>query len=233
MGAGIIIYNNSGHLQIDDTYSNLYLLRKTKLSDWAYDSTYGCYVNTPQEGEVCYALGCKDRTKKVSALVGDMRDGRGRYVRPDNKIGIAYVQPDSSHAAVSEVDVYAFGVRDTRVPAHGQGLCVYDANGKAVYCSDDKSMRVLYWGNVNTPFFYGHDKDVALIQRGTCYDYVKISGGGWTYWTYKRSKYYEIADGYLYLKTEEYSVQVNSPQYEDGERHEGITPCILVDVTGY
>lgn len=231
--AGITIYNNSGHLQIDDTYSNLYLLRKMKLSDWTYDSTYGCYVNTPQTGEVCYAFGCKDRTKKVSFLFGDMRDGNGRYVHPENKIGVYYTQPDSSHAALSAVDVYAFGVRDTRVPSHGQGLCVYDANGKAVYCSEDKSMRVLYCGNSTTSLFYGNDKDVALIYRDTTYDYVKISGGSWTYWTYKRNKYFEIGNGYLSLITSEYSSQVSPPQYEDGESHEGITPCILIDVTGY
>lgn len=233
MGAGITIYNNSGYLQIDDTYSNLYLLRKMKLSDWTYDDNYGCYTNTPQAGEVCYAIGCKNRTKKLSAIVSDARDGHGKYVHPENKICIYYVQADSSEAAVSEIDVYAFGVRDTRVPAHGQGLCIYDANGKAVYCSDDKSMRVLYYGIPTASYFYGLDKDVALISREQTYDYVKVSGGGWTTRMYKRTRYYEIDNGYLVTRSYEYPIDIRPPMHEDGETSEALTPCILIDVTGF
>ena len=229
--AGLAIYNNSGYLQIDDTYNNLYLFRKMKLSDIPYNNDYGAYVFTPMSGEICYAFGCKDRTKKVSAMICDARDGNGRYVHPANLICISYYQADSSEPAVSELDIYAFGARDTRVPTHGQGLCVYDVNGNATYCSDDKSMRVLFFGI--PPYFYGSDKDVALISRDWAFDYVKISGGSWDTRAYKRIWYPEIDNGYLKLKSREYPVSITPPQYENGETHEQLNQCVLIDVTGY
>ena len=247
LGNGLEVFTPNRNLQINNTYKNLALLNKKKLTDltlkWVQDSPFegtntciSLYSLTPQNNEVCYALGCKNKNKILSVATYDGRLYAEQYTPTTSEVCFLHMwDTTTNYASDAEIDVYTFGIDDARIPEHGVGLCVYDENENPVYYSDDKSLRIVYSGTQS--YFYGTDIDVAIVSTLSSNDEIgwyKIND--YSYFNLHRAKYCPTIDnGTAFLRKYHLGdVKAGgvwlSPYAIATERY---FPFLLVDVTGY
>lgn len=258
--AGLRILTDTGNLQIDANYKNFVLKRKFKLSTMPQEyavlfKTWTlAYTITLGANEMFFAVGCKDKTKKVRCYVAGIAiyqyndEGASRWYREQESedANKAYVYIDEYDVAdpedeesdenviatASEIDVYVFGIDNAQVPSQGVGLAVYDENGNSVYFSNNKSMRVLHANYTGVhgyqEYTFDGNKDVAIVQTGTAYDWiVEQEVGHFDY------------DYYFTIDNIRSKIVPNSVYNVDDSDDSSFTVgqdwlfYILVDVTGY
>lgn len=121
--SGIIVYNNSGNLVLNNTYRNFYLSRKISLSGT------GVTTGTFQSGEYIAAVGgvnaktidayCENNPTGWTCTVNTFQSGLAVYVMSVNV-------PETTH---------------------GVGLEIFDESGKVIFNSNVEPARVLAFGH--------------------------------------------------------------------------------------
>ena len=143
--AGLLIKNDSDDLLINDTYNNLYLFRKLKLTDLPYQAIGNTgakmYYTNLQDNEVIAPVA---KTSGGELRVFSVHGASNGYLQ--NAGQWQFFVPANEN--IDDVYAYIFGVNtSTETQAHGYGMQVYDENGVCVYNSNNKPMRVLHYAN--------------------------------------------------------------------------------------
>lgn len=152
--AGLLIKNDNNDLLINDTYNNLYLFRKIKLTDLPYERLGNGSIHPLrftleiQPNEVIAPIARTDG-KELQAFSVNSAGTSGATVNS----WLIYVQDYKSDlnellADLENVYVYTFGINTSATAsANGYGLQVFNEDGVCVYNSNNKPMRVLHYAN--------------------------------------------------------------------------------------
>ena len=130
MPVGLQIINDSGYIQIDDTYRNLQLVQIIPVSIPTGTGTPRTITFTGSNAAVLVA--------RNQGLVYAMCD---LHVDAGGTNYTGYVYYNNGTGSAKTMYFYLFDTVDT-VDTHGVGLEVFDPTGKPVYSSKNKNMSV-------------------------------------------------------------------------------------------
>lgn len=145
--AGLLIKNDNNDLLLNETYNNLYLFRKLKLTDLPYQT-----VGSGTNPSLSFATDIRENEILAPIARADGSSLDAFSIRANKWVIYAPRTWQSSTsellADLDDVYVYIFGINtSTETSASGYGLQVFDENGVCVYNSNNKPMRVLHYAN--------------------------------------------------------------------------------------
>lgn len=150
MTAGLIIQNDSGNVQIDETYRNMHLRQKTSCVGLSSDSVIGTGLNNP-----IFAIWSSFAVSLGSSL-------RKEFSTPSTW-HLEHVIPSGQ-----TIEVFAFDI-GAPLAADNFGLVIYDASGNLVFHSSGKPLVVPYNGtvthakNTTADYTFGSGRKYAVI----------------------------------------------------------------------
>ena len=166
--AGISIYNSNNILQIDSSYSCLCLKRKIKLSSLADKNTmlnYGVSLKLNNDELIC-GVGRSDSGKfNIYGLPLTINTVNDFWEDGTETTGTVYIwawEMDNDDS-IDDMYIYTFGypTGDT----HNTGMEVFDGNGKRVFDSEKRYMKILHYGA--TADFYSFPTNAILVTMGS------------------------------------------------------------------
>lgn len=152
MATGIKIYNDSGTIQIDESYFNLVLIDKFTTTilvpvTTAYDYTFTSEI-------VAIAVKAYPETFTVTAVANSGGTWTYRLTFFNN--------PDTTGTCT--FTVYAFGKPPT--PTETVGLAVYDPTGAVIFHSQFKPMRIIAVVGSTSGYTGPSGRDLAVLTIG-------------------------------------------------------------------
>lgn len=144
--AGLLIKNDNNDLLLNETYNNLYLFRKLKLTDLPYQT-----VGSGTNANLSFATDIRENEILAPIARADGSALDAFSIRANMWVIYVPRKNRTIDAVLEDMDnvyVYIFGVNtSTETSASGYGLQVFDENGVCVYNSNNKPMRVLHYAN--------------------------------------------------------------------------------------
>ena len=217
--SGITVYNTNNNLVLDNTYQNFYLTNVGRKDPDYVKKNDGT-----------------NATKYEGYLSSNMNTVRGTLTSEQRRLPYEYMlSTNNTLVAVgcspsNLYKTYTFKNEPQTASTTGVGLQVFDANGKCIYDSNWKQLKVLFFGG--SGFKLPTDKEVAIITCSSSLHYAIVPDNN----TQGGSLVYETSavlpiDGYTKIKTFCY---VTNPI---GGNSVNILPrqvaCMVIDVTGY
>ena len=218
--SGITVYNTNNNLVLDNTYQNFYLTSVgVKEPDYMTNSNNGTKA-TKYEGYLSNSMNTVRGT-----LTSEQRRLPYEYMLSTNNTLVAVgCSPSNMYKT------YTFKNEPQIASAKGVGLQVFDANGKCIYDSNWKRLKVLFFGG--SGFKLPTDKELAIITCSSSLYWAIVPDNNLD----GASLVYEVSavlpiDGYTKIKTfcyvagpiGGYSVNILPRQ----------VACMVIDVTGY
>lgn len=228
----IEVTNNQNVTQINDTFQNLTLLRKFKISDWKrFNNTWSADIITPEFPSLLFVHNPSNENVGMFYVVA-----RFDSHKPVKRV---YVETASGNKP-DFLEFFVFGCGDN-IPTGYCGVQVYNADNVCIFDSNKKYLNItqLIYPTNNVEGSYTENGPMTLdsaIKHAICVpaqaSYVRIQGG----------LSIELYHLYLWIAPHTQSIwgEWKLTQYssigdtEDGDQHLGVTPMwIGANVTNY
>lgn len=234
--AGITVYNDDNKLTVNQTYKNLMLKRKIKLTDLKI-------VEIDREDVLLLEL----KENEILAAVGGMTKNNNMLITQDYDYdkkqiqfkGVEYsgdedtdeelLSIDDFKRAYPDVYVYVFGIDTNATAPHGAGLQIFNAGGDCVFSSDKKYMRVRHFGPTGYMLPNSESK-YAICQIGASVAYSTTKGyfGDWT----SEVSFAAIVNGKIQVRELSLNGSLGGPGDGDSWYYDAFNYMVL-DVTNY
>lgn len=237
--AGITVYNDDNKLTVNQTYKNLVLKRKIKLTElkevpFEKEEDEGALLLTLNNGEILAAVGGMTPDNNMLILQDYYYGLKRIHLRGIEYSGDAItddevLSAEALKSAYPNVYIYTFGFDTTMVAPHSIGLQVFNSNGECVFDSDKKYMRVKYLGNKEY-ILPTSTKRYAICQIGASVAYSTTKGyfGDWT----SEISFPAIVDGKIQVRELSLNGSLGGPGNGDSWYYDAFNYMVL-DVTGY
>ncbi|MFR1863178.1 MAG: hypothetical protein ACLTJQ_07095 [Dialister invisus] len=233
--AGITVYNDDNNkLIINQTYKNLMLKRKIKLTDLKIVEIdrEDVLLLELKENEILAAVG--GMTKNNNMLIIQDYDYNAKQIQfrgieysGDEDTDDEILEVEDFKSAYPEVYVYVFGIDTNATAPHGIGLQIFNADGDCVFSSDKKYMRVRHFGPTGYVLPDSESK-YAICQIGASVAYSTTKGyfGDWT----SEISFPAIIDGKIQVRTLSLNGSLGGPGDGDSWYYDAFN-YIVLDVT--